>query len=50
MWAVDVGRSLGLDSEPIDILARAAEMHDIGKIAIPDEILTKPGDVTLSMR
>ena len=41
--AVAVGRELGLDAEEIDVLRRAAEFHDIGKIAIPDEILRKPG-------
>ncbi len=41
--AVAVGRELGLDPEEIDVLRRAAEFHDIGKIAIPDEILRKPG-------
>ncbi len=38
-----VGRRLGLDSEELDVLARAAELHDVGKIAIPDAILSKPG-------
>ena len=40
---VALGRRLGLDAEAQDVLARAAELHDIGKIAIPDEILHKPG-------
>ena len=40
--AVAVGRELGLDAEAIDVLRRAAELHDIGKIAIPEEILRKP--------
>ena len=40
--AVAVGRELGLDAEEIDVLRRAAELHDIGKIAIPEEILRKP--------
>ncbi len=40
--AVAVGRELGLDAEEIDVLRRAAELHDIGSIAIPDEILRKP--------
>ena len=40
--AVAVGRELGLDAEAIDVLRRAAEIHDIGKIAIPEEILRKP--------
>ena len=34
---------LGLDSEQIDETLRAAELHDIGKLAIPDAILNKPG-------
>jgi HD-GYP domain-containing protein (c-di-GMP phosphodiesterase class II) len=29
--------------ETLDELARAAELHDVGKVAIPDEILAKPG-------
>jgi diguanylate cyclase (GGDEF)-like protein len=40
--AVELGRKLGLDGEEIDVLRRAAEFHDIGKIAIPEEILRKP--------
>ncbi|HEY5942680.1 MAG TPA: diguanylate cyclase [Solirubrobacterales bacterium] len=40
------GRQLNLDAEEIDVLVRAAELHDIGKIAIPDEILHKDGDLT----
>ena len=38
-----VGRELGMGNEELDELARAAELHDIGKIAIPEEILHKPG-------
>jgi HD-GYP domain-containing protein (c-di-GMP phosphodiesterase class II) len=41
--AVDVGHKLGMTSEQLDELARAAELHDIGKVAIPDAILNKPG-------
>jgi|HubBroStandDraft_4_1064222.scaffolds.fasta_scaffold05463_2 two-component system cell cycle response regulator len=37
-----VGRRMGLDGEEQDVLARAAELHDVGKIAIPDAILGKP--------
>src|SRR6188474_499980 len=39
--AAAMGRELGLEAEQMDVLIRAAEMHDIGKIAIPDEILHK---------
>ena len=38
-----VARRLGLSIEDRDTVARAAELHDIGKMAIPDAILNKPG-------
>ena len=41
-----VAARLGLDAEEIDAIVRAAELHDIGKIAIPDTILHKPGPLT----
>ena len=41
--AASVGRAMQLDPEDLDVLARASELHDIGKIAIPDAILDKPG-------
>jgi diguanylate cyclase (GGDEF)-like protein len=37
-----VARRLGLGPEELDVLARAAELHDVGKIAVPDAILEKP--------
>ena len=36
----------GLDSETIEQIALASIMHDVGKIAIPDAILNKPGKLT----
>jgi diguanylate cyclase (GGDEF)-like protein len=42
LLAVSVGRRLGLDAERVDELARAADLHDIGKVGIPDAILDKP--------
>jgi diguanylate cyclase (GGDEF)-like protein len=41
--SVEVGLEMGLDAEDADVLVRAAELHDIGKVAIPDAILHKPG-------
>ncbi len=38
-----VARRLGLPPDEREIVARAAELHDIGKMAIPDAILGKPG-------
>jgi diguanylate cyclase (GGDEF)-like protein len=41
--AVDVGRMLGLRRDELEELERAAQLHDLGKLAVPDEILHKPG-------
>ncbi|MEK6230028.1 MAG: HD domain-containing phosphohydrolase [Actinomycetota bacterium] len=38
-----VARAPELSSDDIDVLVRAAELHDIGKVAVPDEILDKDG-------
>ncbi|MGO9489156.1 MAG: HD domain-containing phosphohydrolase [Solirubrobacteraceae bacterium] len=38
-----VGRRIGMSAEQLDELTRAAELHDIGKVGIPDAILAKPG-------
>jgi two-component system cell cycle response regulator len=37
-----VARRLGLDEEQIEHIRHAAELHDVGKMAIPDAILDKP--------
>jgi diguanylate cyclase (GGDEF)-like protein len=39
----EVGRRLGLSTEELDEVTRAAELHDIGKLAVPDNILRKAG-------
>jgi HD-GYP domain-containing protein (c-di-GMP phosphodiesterase class II) len=41
--AIAVGRRLGFDEDELSDLRIAADLHDIGKIAIPDDILYKPG-------
>jgi response regulator RpfG family c-di-GMP phosphodiesterase len=41
--ALAVGRELHMSPEGLDEVARAAELHDVGKIAVPDAILDKPG-------
>ena len=40
--AVAVARRLGVAGEALDEIARAAELHDVGKVAVPDAILAKP--------
>jgi putative nucleotidyltransferase with HDIG domain len=44
--AVALGRELGLGRERLDILRFAGLFHDIGKIGVPDAILTKPDRLT----
>ena len=41
--AARMAKALALDADERDVIHRAAELHDIGKIAIPEEILQKPG-------
>jgi putative two-component system response regulator len=46
--AADLGRHLGLDEDSIVALRRGGFLHDLGKIAVPDEILKKGSDLTLA--
>ena len=48
--AVAIGREMGWPEERLQGLRIAALVHDIGKIAIPSEILTKPGKLTAADR
>ena len=40
--AREVARAFGLPAEELDTIVRAAELHDVGKVAVPDAILHKP--------
>jgi putative two-component system response regulator len=44
--AADLGRHLGMDEDSIIALRRGGYLHDLGKIAVPDEILKKGSDLT----
>ncbi len=44
--AAAFGKALTLDAEEQDVVVRASELHDIGKIAIPDEVLHKGDELT----
>ena len=44
--ALQIGEKLDLDNNRLDELEVLARLHDIGKIAIPDSILKKPGSLT----
>ncbi len=48
IYAVGIGEILGVSSDDLQALNTGALLHDIGKLAIPDHILNKPGRLTPS--
>src|SRR6478736_7151530 len=42
-FTIAIARAMGLSGDKIRIIARGAFLHDVGKMAIPDAILRKPG-------
>src|SRR5437879_12205 len=42
-FTIAIARAMGLPNDHIRVIARGAFLHDIGKMAIPDAILRKPG-------
>jgi two-component system cell cycle response regulator len=44
--AVATAEALGLNSDEVEHVRHASELHDVGKVAIPDAILGKPGPLT----
>src|SRR5216683_4784274 len=45
-YSARLGRQLGLSEDQLIALRRAGIVHDVGKIAVPDAILLKPGSLT----
>jgi putative nucleotidyltransferase with HDIG domain len=45
-FTIAIARAMGLSKDQIAVIARGAFLHDIGKMAIPDAILRKPGKLT----
>jgi len=45
-FTIAMARAMRLSAEKIRVIARGAFLHDIGKMAIPDAILRKPGKLT----
>ncbi len=45
-YTIAIARKMGLPKEEINVIARGAFLHDIGKMAIKDEILLKPDKLT----
>ena len=48
--SVALGRRLGLSAEELDWIRLAALLHDVGKIAVPSSILSKPGPLSAAER
>jgi diguanylate cyclase (GGDEF)-like protein/putative nucleotidyltransferase with HDIG domain len=46
VYAVEIGKNLGLNEEDLNALRAAALLHDIGKLAVPEHIISKPGKLT----
>ena len=45
-YAVEMAKELSLGEEQIEALRAAALLHDIGKLAVPEQIISKPGKLT----
>lgn len=45
-YATEIAKMLGLNDKQVDLIRKAGLLHDIGKLGIPMEILTKPGKLT----
>jgi putative nucleotidyltransferase with HDIG domain len=45
-FTIAIAKKMDLPKEEIEVIARGAFLHDIGKMAIPDDILHKPGKLT----
>jgi diguanylate cyclase (GGDEF)-like protein/putative nucleotidyltransferase with HDIG domain len=46
VYAVEVGKDLGISSGELEALRAASVLHDIGKLAVPEHIISKPGKLT----
>lgn len=46
VYALEVGKELGLGQADLEALQAASLLHDIGKLAVPEHIISKPGKLT----
>jgi putative nucleotidyltransferase with HDIG domain len=46
IYAIEVARELGLTEDETEALRAASVLHDIGKLAVPEHIISKPGKLT----
>jgi putative nucleotidyltransferase with HDIG domain len=45
-YATEIAKSLRLNEKQVDLVRKAGLLHDIGKLGVPKELLTKPGRLT----
>lgn len=46
LYALEIGKDLRLSEQELNAMRAAAMLHDIGKLAVPEHILSKPGRLT----
>src|SRR2546430_903702 len=46
VYAMSIGKEMGLSESELEALRAAAVLHDIGKLAVPEHIISKPGRLT----
>jgi diguanylate cyclase (GGDEF)-like protein/putative nucleotidyltransferase with HDIG domain len=46
IYAMEIAKDLGLSASDMQALRAAALLHDIGKLAVPEQIISKPGKLT----
>src|SRR5467141_949043 len=46
IYAIEVAKELGMEGSELEALHAAALLHDIGKLAVPEHIISKPGRLT----
>ncbi len=46
LYAMEIGKDLGLSEAQLEALQAASVLHDIGKLAVPESIISKPGKLT----
>src|SRR5205085_9379574 len=46
IYALELGRKMDLNEDQLQALRAASILHDIGKLAVPEHIISKPGKLT----
>ncbi len=46
VYAAEIAKELGLSADEVEALRAASVLHDIGKLAVPEHIISKPGKLT----